>query len=82
MYEGEEGGWLLCYIHRCLQEEMRQRLKSEIDLTRKGECLLSKNKRLMETDGESMQSFDFSIVRGGLSQSELECFRMPSNAFE
>jgi hypothetical protein len=47
---GEDG----CFVtHRCLQEEMRQRLKSEIDrheiLTRIGECLLS-NKRLITCD--------------------------------
>ena len=82
---------MLCYTHPCLQEEMRQRLKSEIDLTRIGECLLlnNNNNRLItcdrnvtrnhETDGESMQTFDCSIIRGGPSQSELECFRMSSN---
>jgi hypothetical protein len=92
MYEREEEDG--CFVtHRCLQEEMRQRLKSEIDLTRIGECILSNNNRLItcdrnvrrnhETDGEAMQTFDCSIIPGGLSQSELsnafECFRM--NAF-
>ncbi len=40
----------ICFVtHRCLQEEMRQRLKSEIDLTRIGECLLSKNNNRLIT---------------------------------
>ena len=44
---GEEDG---CFVtHRCLQEEMRQRFKSEIGLTRIGECLLSKNNNRLIT---------------------------------
>ncbi len=49
MYEGEEEDG--CFVtHRCLQEEMRQQLKSEIDLTRIGESLLSNNNRLITCD--------------------------------
>jgi hypothetical protein len=68
---GEEDG---CFVtHRCLQEEMRQRLKSEIDrheiLTRIGECLLSNN-RLITCDRNVTRKRDGRRVDANFRQAK------------
>ena len=68
---GEEDG---CFVtHRCLQEEMRQRLKSEIDrheiLTRIGECLLSNN-RLITCDRNVTRKRDGKIIDANFRQAK------------
>ena len=72
MYEGEEEDG--CFVtHRCLQEEMRQRLKSEIDrheiLTRIGECLLSNN-RLITCDRNVTRKRDGRRVDANFRQAK------------
>ena len=68
---GEEDG---CFVtHRCLQEEMRQRLKREIDrheiLTRIGECLLSNN-RLITCDRNVTRKRDGRRIDANFRQAK------------
>ena len=83
-------GWLLCYTHPCLQEEMRQRFKSEIGLTRIGECLLSKNNNRLITCDRTCEKKSWDGWRSDANiwllnyprWTKLKRTRMLSNVFE